>query len=547
MKRSISMGTALLLAVLLAAASATAETRTRMVHRPDGAFLETERLPGGVALEATAGPWQREGGEIRWQHTVSPNIFSSTAVSDFSHVFAGATNGSPANMHLHNFFGDGTPQWSYPGEDNYVDAAVYSPVLAAVEENGSIAGASVHAWYASSSVPIWSQDIPGCNVQGKGVRVSDGGNVVAVAVRMEPASTVRLYHYDASDGTLLSTFDCPEGSSSRALRLSGDGSLSLVRSSNVLYVVETATGDLRWTGNLSASAEPLAFSEDGEWIAAGWTAMRVYHWDGETYDLQWMNNGGGGGWYLGRCDITSAGNALVTGWYSSTYRQNKVMWFELDDPFPIWTYTYELAGGGYQDLPSAVMVDEFGDYAVVGSWGDQLNTNPEIHVFGREGPEPIFTVDSPGSIFDADIESVVHVAGRSFAYGYATAGGKHVHANQMGSGGDLFAIYIDTVTGIDDSTPQAAAGPSFDAFPNPFNPKVTLRCNLPVAGEVGLTIHSPSGRRVRDLFSGRQETVNSAYVWDGRDDRGVEMPSGVYLANLRSAQGDAVTRLVLLR
>lgn len=78
-------------------------------------------------------------------------------------------------------------------------------------------------------------------------------------------------------------------------------------------------------------------------------------------------------------------------------------------------------------------------------------------------------------------------------------------------------------------------------YPNPFNPSTTLRFGLPNAGWVRLEIFDMLGRKVRTLEDKFFEAGYHSAVWDGRDDQGREVSSGVYYHRL-SAEGVRVSR-----
>ncbi len=84
-------------------------------------------------------------------------------------------------------------------------------------------------------------------------------------------------------------------------------------------------------------------------------------------------------------------------------------------------------------------------------------------------------------------------------------------------------------------------------MPNPFNPRTTLRFNLPAPAKVRLTIYDVAGRRVRDLLAGPLPSGAHDAVWDGRDDAGRDMPSGVYMATIQAGPRMATWRMVLVR
>jgi hypothetical protein len=87
-------------------------------------------------------------------------------------------------------------------------------------------------------------------------------------------------------------------------------------------------------------------------------------------------------------------------------------------------------------------------------------------------------------------------------------------------------------------------------YPNPFNPSTSIRYTVDsrqTSSPLTLKIYNVRGQLVRILVDGEIEPGNHQVVWDGRDDRGEEVSSGVYLYRL--AVGDEVQtkRMVLLK
>jgi len=81
--------------------------------------------------------------------------------------------------------------------------------------------------------------------------------------------------------------------------------------------------------------------------------------------------------------------------------------------------------------------------------------------------------------------------------------------------------------------------------PNPFNPVTMIRFSVAEAGMVNLKVFDVSGRPVRTLVEGWTEPRYYEVVWDGRDDKGNLLASGVYLYKLE-APGYVETRKMLL-
>ena len=83
--------------------------------------------------------------------------------------------------------------------------------------------------------------------------------------------------------------------------------------------------------------------------------------------------------------------------------------------------------------------------------------------------------------------------------------------------------------------------------PNPFNPETTLRYALPAAGRVTLAIYNATGQRIRTLLEGEQQAGHHSAVWDGRDDTGQAVASGLYLCQMETEEFSAVRKLLLVR
>lgn len=85
-------------------------------------------------------------------------------------------------------------------------------------------------------------------------------------------------------------------------------------------------------------------------------------------------------------------------------------------------------------------------------------------------------------------------------------------------------------------------------FPNPFNPETTIAFDLKAEMVVELSIYGMTGQHVRTLASGQALSAGSySYLWDGLDDSGAKVGSGVYLYHLRSGDFTSVKKMALLK
>jgi hypothetical protein len=104
--------------------------------------------------------------------------------------------------------------------------------------------------------------------------------------------------------------------------------------------------------------------------------------------------------------------------------------------------------------------------------------------------------------------------------------------------------------GPDLSTRDAGATPAgyaLTAEPNPFNPATAIRFRLPAAMAVSLRIYDASGRLVRALVDGTLAAGQHEVAWNGRDDRGAGVSSGVYFYSFAAGELRAVEKLVLMK
>jgi hypothetical protein len=147
---------------------------------------------------------------------------------------------------------------------------------------------------------------------------------------------------------------------------------------------------------------------------------------------------------------------------------------------------------------------------------------------GRGGRAVTGDVDN-----DGDIDLVV------YERAVDREGGVHVLLNRLADGR----------TAVEDEEEDVGAlPPGFtlaSAYPNPFNPQVTIPVVLAAAQpRARLVIHSLLGQPVRTLVDGPLPAGEHRAVWDGRDQRGRSVPSGVYIYRLeaggRSVSGRCV-------
>ena len=117
---------------------------------------------------------------------------------------------------------------------------------------------------------------------------------------------------------------------------------------------------------------------------------------------------------------------------------------------------------------------------------------------------------------------------------------------------DSPAPYLDNVRlqmgpKIVSDVPEAPPDFTATAAPNPFNPAVVIRWNLPRAGDMAVRIHDARGRLVRVLRSGPVSEGAGNVTWRGRNNTGQSVAAGVYFCRLQTATGSRILKLTLLK
>jgi len=84
-------------------------------------------------------------------------------------------------------------------------------------------------------------------------------------------------------------------------------------------------------------------------------------------------------------------------------------------------------------------------------------------------------------------------------------------------------------------------------YPNPFNPDTRLRFDCAEQAHVKLLILNVNGRTVRTLVDGIRPRGRHEVRWDGRDDRGARLASGLYFARFITKKAQFTRRMLLLK
>ena len=84
-------------------------------------------------------------------------------------------------------------------------------------------------------------------------------------------------------------------------------------------------------------------------------------------------------------------------------------------------------------------------------------------------------------------------------------------------------------------------------FPNPFNPSTEIRFDLPEAGNINLAIYNLMGQKIRTLSSDNMTPGYHAIIWDGTNDIGSQVATGMYFYSIQSSEFQATKKMLFLK
>lgn len=84
-------------------------------------------------------------------------------------------------------------------------------------------------------------------------------------------------------------------------------------------------------------------------------------------------------------------------------------------------------------------------------------------------------------------------------------------------------------------------------YPNPFNQDTRIAYELPEEADVEITVANVRGEIVRHLLQQRQTAGRYGFLWDGRDDRRIQLSSGIYYLTLAAGEHRSSVKMMILR
>ncbi len=178
-------------------------------------------------------------------------------------------------------------------------------------------------------------------------------------------------------------------------------------------------------------------------------------------------------------------------------------------------------------------------------YGDQLYAGGSVNFYDDESRGNLAYWDGQswsmyGNGLNGEVKGMEVLDGKLFLVGDFTEAG-----NIASSGVACLLAPLPSPASVETENGVPGSLELERAFPNPFNPTIDIVFSQSRAGFTTLDVHDIRGNLVRNLLNDYLEAGSHALVWNGRDDQGRAMPSGVYF--VRVAMGsDIRTRKIIL-
>ncbi|MDP8204943.1 MAG: C25 family cysteine peptidase [Candidatus Tenebribacter mawsonii] len=116
-----------------------------------------------------------------------------------------------------------------------------------------------------------------------------------------------------------------------------------------------------------------------------------------------------------------------------------------------------------------------------------------------------------------------------------------------GEGWYIDDVHYSNTSGSNDETITPIMNKLHANFPNPFNPTTTISFSLKEAGNVDLDVYNIKGQKVKTLIHANLPAENHQVVWNGKDDSGKSVSSGIYFYKMKTASYTSTRKMILLK
>ena len=212
---------------------------------------------------------------------------------------------------------------------------------------------------------------------------------------------------------------------------------------------------------------------------------------------------------------------------------------------PVIAHDATMGGGAilhlYEvDLPAEPIEIRVENLTGAVDWG--LTVHAPTSAFDRKS-SALGVAGNDTTVVGAEVASfIVPAAGR-----YAIAVWKSGFADDGQTGQYRLKVLRSLLSDVADGAVVPRTSAIAGVRPNPFNPRTTVAFDIAAAGPVSLRLFDLLGKHVRTLVDGTLAVGRHEAVWDGLDDTGRRVASGVYFVRMNAQGFEDMRKMVLLK
>ena len=213
----------------------------------------------------------------------------------------------------------------------------------------------------------------------------------------------------------------------------------------------------------------------------------------------------------------------------------------------------------YEAYLQSVGVDGYDDWAetskvviatkIDGTWRTPIimdaKTDDENYNAAIDGMIPCYVYPGDKIQVDGDMAKLHLFFLNDDSYG-SSIQGEGANPNPDNCRLEYAAIDINTVSHDNDLVSSTNMLQAVN-YPNPFNPQTTIKYNVLQEGKVSIEIYNLAGQKVTTLLNANQKTGEHAVVWNGTDETGKTVASGIYLYKIKNGKYTSTKKMILMK
>lgn len=198
----------------------------------------------------------------------------------------------------------------------------------------------------------------------------------------------------------------------------------------------------------------------------------------------------------------------------------------------------------FSSLPSSNAIYNIGHIAFA---------NDKLYVTGNTGRHYLYEVEMDGSyeiIAGTGIPGSKDGEGLSAQFNgpngiAASVTGDTLFISELNSPSSIRVVTLNSTSGVEDVPGTGMNYKLLQNFPNPFNPNTTINFRLASSDQVRLSIYNLLGKEIKLLLNGYFSPGNHSVQWNGTDDSGNHVSSGIYFYALKTGNGITARKMLL--